>query len=257
MPVSIEQHVEWIAECILAICENGLETIEAAEDATTAGPSTCRRSPTRPSTPRRPPGTWAPTSPASPGSFSPMSEESTTTATAVTPSSPRVRGLRVRRPGRGHARLIAMALDEATSRALWPASPPTAGRPCPICRWRKPGEVFDQMAALSGEGPEMVSGRSTGVSAHRRRHLPLRLLVPRRAARGDRVLPRRRVGDRLPRRGSSRSGGSWRHEPGAPCSWWTTGWRPSTGSPPPSRTRGPPCGGPTSIGWSSPGGRSR
>jgi cyclohexanone monooxygenase len=36
MPVSIEQHVEWIAACILHMRENGLETIEAAEDATTA-----------------------------------------------------------------------------------------------------------------------------------------------------------------------------------------------------------------------------
>jgi hypothetical protein len=33
MPVSIEQHVEWISDCIEYMCENNIETIEANVEA--------------------------------------------------------------------------------------------------------------------------------------------------------------------------------------------------------------------------------
>ena len=66
MIVSIEQHVDWIADC-LAICASRRHRPHRGRPRRpkTTGSSTSTRSPTRRSIPRRRPGTWAPTSRAS------------------------------------------------------------------------------------------------------------------------------------------------------------------------------------------------
>ena len=89
MPVSIEQHVEWISDCLAYLREHGIDTIEAtAGRRRQPGPSTSRRWPATPSTRRRRRGTWAPTSPASRGCSCPTSAASATTGTSATRSRP-------------------------------------------------------------------------------------------------------------------------------------------------------------------------
>ena len=84
MPVSIEQHVEWIGDCLSYLREQGTDVIEATEPATDLldRPRAAGRQPA-PSTRRRRPGTWAPTFPASPGSSCPTSAASAGTGTYV------------------------------------------------------------------------------------------------------------------------------------------------------------------------------
>ena len=95
MIVSIEQHVDWITDCLAYMRDRGLDTMEAAATPRTNGSPTSTRSPT-PRSIRRPiPGTWAPTSPASRGSSCPISAASAPTGRSATTSRRRaMRGLR-------------------------------------------------------------------------------------------------------------------------------------------------------------------
>ena len=53
MPVSIEQHVEWISDCLAYLREHGIDTIEATgRTRPTRGPSTSRRWPATPCIPK-------------------------------------------------------------------------------------------------------------------------------------------------------------------------------------------------------------
>ena len=68
MIVSIEQHVDWIADCLAYLRDHGLARIEAdAGGRGRLGATTSTRSAARRSTRRPTPGTWAPTCPASRG----------------------------------------------------------------------------------------------------------------------------------------------------------------------------------------------
>jgi acetyl esterase len=75
-----------------------------------------------------------------------------------------------------------MALDEATSQFLAGVAA-SGGKALPDMSVEEAREVFDQMAALSGEGPEMVSARSTRVPTTGG-NIPVRLLVPVDEPRG-------------------------------------------------------------------------
>ena len=95
MIVSIEQHVDWIADCLAYMRDHGLDTMEADKSTPrTNGSPTSTRSPT-PRSIRRPiPGTWAPTSPASRGFSCPISAASGRTGRSATTSRRRdMRGL--------------------------------------------------------------------------------------------------------------------------------------------------------------------
>ena len=78
MMVSIEQHVDWIIDCLAWLRSRQLKQPK------TTGWRTSTRWPTRPCTPRRRPGTWARISPASQGSSCPISVASARTAASVT-----------------------------------------------------------------------------------------------------------------------------------------------------------------------------
>ena len=73
MPVSIEQHVEWIGDCLAYLREHGIDTIEARPDATESWTEHVQEASATPCTRRRRPGTWGPTSPASRGCSCPTS----------------------------------------------------------------------------------------------------------------------------------------------------------------------------------------
>ena len=77
MIVSIEQHVDWIADCIAYLREHGLDRIEATAEARgRVGGARQRGRRTRRSTRGPTPGTWARTSPASRASSCPTSAAS-------------------------------------------------------------------------------------------------------------------------------------------------------------------------------------
>ena len=63
MPISIEQHVEWIADCIAYMRKQGLARIEARSTPKRPGSITSARSRTRRSSDWPTPGTSARTSP--------------------------------------------------------------------------------------------------------------------------------------------------------------------------------------------------
>jgi cyclohexanone monooxygenase len=89
MIASIEQHVDWIADCIGHMRKGGFDRIEASPQAELEWVSTSTRWPTRRSIRWPTAGTWAPTSPASRGCSCPMSAASTATSGTATPSRPR------------------------------------------------------------------------------------------------------------------------------------------------------------------------
>ena len=89
MIVSIEQHVDWIADCIDRLRAQGHEAIEATAAAQEAGSPTSTRSATPRSTRAPTPGTWAPTSRASRASSCPTSAASAPTGRSATTSPPR------------------------------------------------------------------------------------------------------------------------------------------------------------------------
>jgi cyclohexanone monooxygenase len=95
MIVSIEQHVDWIADCIAFMRDRGLDTIEAKRRPRTSGWRMSTRSRT-PRSIRRPiPGTWAPTSRASRRFSCPISAALGLIARSATTSRPRaMRALR-------------------------------------------------------------------------------------------------------------------------------------------------------------------
>ena len=77
MIVSIEQHVDWIADCIAYMRDRGLDTMEATQEAEDKLGRARQRGRRTPRSIRRPiPGTWAPTFPASRGSSCPISAAS-------------------------------------------------------------------------------------------------------------------------------------------------------------------------------------
>ena len=77
MMSAIEQHVEWIADCLAWLACHGLDRIEATKGEEDAGSNTPSPRVMRPSIPWRTPGTSAPTFPASPGSSRPTPRVST------------------------------------------------------------------------------------------------------------------------------------------------------------------------------------
>ena len=96
MMVSIEQHVDWIADCLADLRETRHRHDRSDQPAEDAWVSTSPRSPSRRSIQKPIPGTWAPTSRANHASFSPMlaaspliaknANSSPTTDTRVLPS---------------------------------------------------------------------------------------------------------------------------------------------------------------------------
>ena len=79
MTVSIEQHVEWIADRLVTCATTGSRPSSRPRRPRPAGSSTSTTAPTSRCTRRRTPGTWAPTCPASRGSSCPTSAVSTCT----------------------------------------------------------------------------------------------------------------------------------------------------------------------------------
>ena len=91
MPVSIEQHVEWITECIAHMRRNKLATIEATLAGAGRMGRPCRRGRERDADARQPiPGTWAPISTARRAASCPISARKASADTAGSaPRSPR------------------------------------------------------------------------------------------------------------------------------------------------------------------------
>ena len=91
MIVSIEQHVDWIADCLGHLREHAAATASRPTPQAEArlGASTSTRWPTARSIRWPTPGTWAPTSPASRACSCPMSAASTATSGTATTSRPR------------------------------------------------------------------------------------------------------------------------------------------------------------------------
>ena len=89
MIVSIEQHVDWIADCLAYMRDNALVAVEAEKTAEDKWVDHVNEVPT-PRSFRRPiPGTWAPTSPANRASSCPISAACRSTGRPATRSPPR------------------------------------------------------------------------------------------------------------------------------------------------------------------------
>ena len=199
MMVSIEQHVDWVADCLIAMRARGLDHDRADRDG--RGRLECARRTTAPTSrciPRPTPGTWAPTCRASRGCSCPTSAASTATAAICDEVvEPRLPGLRAHRPDGG--RPVQRRRDPC-------ACSPTCGW-CSTC-WRtwtcrrssrcRPPEARAFMAAAQRGAPARPGGRRD----RRRRRCPApaalayRLYRPAsaRPAPDRRLLPRRRLG---------------------------------------------------------------
>ncbi len=104
MMVSIEQHVDWIADCIDDLHDHGLDVIEPTRRPSRRGCNTSTTGPTSPSTPTPTRGTWAPTCRGSPGCSCPTSAGSGATGRCATTSSSRAGSGSGDRAPRGRAR---------------------------------------------------------------------------------------------------------------------------------------------------------
>ena len=89
MIVSIEQHVDWITDCMAYMRDQGLDTMEAAVDAEDKWVAHVNEVAYTTLYPRPIPGTWAPTSRASRGFSCPISAASALTGRSATTSRPR------------------------------------------------------------------------------------------------------------------------------------------------------------------------
>ena len=248
MTVSIEQHVDWVADCLDRPARPRASTRSSrprpprpagCSTSTTAPTSRCTRRPTR--------GTWAPTCPASRGCSCRTSAASTRTArratrwSSATTSASRSPARTARSCNDGVIRRVQP--DVALVLEMMAELGPAAAR-VDVGRRRSRVHGRDRRA-MRPPGPdvgEIVDGVLPGAGGR-----------PRRTASTDRrrdgpapdrrLLPRRRLGARQPRRPTIRSAATCASAPTRSSCRSTTATRRRHASRPPPTTGSPPCSG--------------